>query len=349
MELKNSPISKISRYQRKIDAETQQCLNCERICKIKKDKLGFCRTRKNIDGEIHTIIYGCLPARSCNPIEKKPFYHFHPGTTAFTIGTYGCNFSCFWCQNHHLSHPKEKISELLEGCEFYPPKDFIKDAIKKGCEGISISFNEPTLLFEYSLEAIKIAKKKGLYTTYVSNGYMTELVLKDLIETGLDAINFDIKGDNEMVKKYCGTDIKKVWRNARIVKNHGIHLEITTLLIEDFNTEEKILKEIPQKISTELGENTPFHISRAFPRFKSKEHNFNSPTSVEILKHAYELAKDQGLNFVYLGNLYDKEYLNTICPNCGSTLIYRFPLGYIRNQLDKKGRCSKCGYPICII
>lgn len=346
MGLNNSELTIISKYQKRIDELTQQCLICERKCKIKEGKLGYCQTRKNIEGKIHSVVYGCLPAKSCNPIEKKPFYHFFPGTKAYTIGTYGCNFNCFWCQNHHLSHPSKRISKLLETCDYYSPKDFIDDALSNKCEGTSISFNEPTLLFEYSLEIFKLANQKGLYNTYVSNGYMTEKVLLDLINTGLHAINIDIKGNKEMVKKYCGINNEIIWRNAKIAKNNGLHVEITTLLIEGFNTSMESMKEIPKKICERLGKDTPFHISRAFPRFKSKEYGFNKPTSKELLKKAYQLAKDQDLNFVYLGNLYDADYTNTICPNCSEIAINRSSLGNVNVNLDKKGKCNNCRYPI---
>jgi pyruvate formate lyase activating enzyme len=346
MGFNNSKLTIVSKYQKRIDELTQQCLTCERKCEIKEGKFGYCQTRKNIEGKIHSVVYGCIPAKSCNPIEKKPLYHFFPGTKAYTIGTYGCNFNCFWCQNHHLSHPSKRISKLLETCNYYSPKDFINDALSNKCEGTSISFNEPTLLFEYSLEVFKLAKQEGLYNTYVSNGYMTEKVLQDLVNAGLHAINIDIKGNQEMVKKYCGINNEIIWRNAKIAKNNGVHVEITTLLIEGFNTSKQSMKEIPLRICDKLGKDTPFHISRAFPRFKSEERGFNKPTSQKLLKNAYQIAKDQGLSFVFLGNLYDADYTNTICPNCSEIAIKRNSLGNINVNLDKNGNCNNCGYSI---
>jgi len=229
------------------------------------------------------------------------------------------------------------------------PEKFIEIAIKNKCEGTSISFNEPTLLFEYSLEVFKLAHDKGLYNTYVSNGYMTKEVLKDLFNAGLDAINIDIKGDAYMVKKHCGTDVEKVWRNAKMAKELEIHVEITTLLIENVNTDQEIIKNISNMIYLELGEDTPLHITRSFPHYKCHDHGINKPTSITFLEKSYEIAKKIGLNFVYLGNLDNKEYENTLCPKCSNLVIRRSGFGVKMISLDQKGNCKHCGYPICIL
>jgi len=337
-----------SKFQSKINENLSQCLTCERKCKIKKDNTGFCGTRMNLDGEIYTIVYGKIPAKSINPIEKKPFYNFHPGTKAYTVGTYGCNFGCFWCQNYHLSHPESPIREKVKILKDYlSPEDLIDKALQNNCEGISISFNEPTLLFEYSLDAFQLAKKEGLYNTYVSNGYMTEMVVKDLIENGLDAINIDIKGDSQMVQKYCGADVDKVWRNAKLFIENDVHVEITNLLIEDFNTDEKIIQGIIDRIKGELGKSTPLHFTRAFPYFKSEEHGFTSPTNIEILENAFDMAKSSGLDYVYLGNILGEKGSDTSCPNCGKKVIKRAQFNKVRLDIDDKGNCNHCGYSIC--
>ncbi len=295
---------KKSKYQKHLNNDTCQCQICEQKCIIKNGSTGFCETRRNIDGEIYTLIYGCIPAASCNPIEKKPLYNFYPGTTAYTVGSYGCNFSCFWCQNHSLSHPRPSVTEMIEHCkDFLSPEDFIKKTLENNCEGTSISFNEPTLLFEYALDAFKLARKEDLYNTYVSNGYMTEKVLMDLIEYGLDAINIDIKGSREMVKMYCGADVEKVWRNARLCVEHGVHVEITTLLIEGLNSDEKTIRSIARRIKNELGESIPFHLTRAFPRFKSNQHGLSEPTLLKTLYKGLLIAQKEGLKMVYLGNI----------------------------------------------
>ncbi|UCC21183.1 MAG: AmmeMemoRadiSam system radical SAM enzyme [Promethearchaeota archaeon] len=345
----NLTFIKKAKYQRKIDEEISQCLTCERKCKIAKGKAGFCQTRINEDGEIYTIVYGLIPALSFNPIEKKPLYHFYPGSVAITIGTYGCNFNCFWCQNHHLSkiNPSKAIKFTTRE-EFVSPKKLIEIALKRKCEGTSISFNEPTLLFEYSLEVFKLAKKNGLYNTYVTNGYMTEDVLRDLVDYGLDAMNIDIKGDADMVQKYCGTDVENVWRNAKVAKELGVHVEITTLLIQEFNSKEEIVRKIAKRIHDELGELTPYHISRFFPHYKSDKYGLNQPTPLSLLYNAYNISKDVGLKYVYLGNLPSINFDNTYCPKCSKLVIKRKILGIEELFLDSNGNCRFCGFPICI-
>ena len=349
MDLLNPEFIKKSKYQKRINSSITQCLTCERRCKISEGALGHCQTRYNYRGQIFTIVYGCNAGLSNNPIEKKPFYHFFPGSKALTIGSFGCNFDCFWCQNHQMSHPNENILDVMRTYEnFMSPEKFIEIAIKNKCEGTSISFNEPTLLFEYSLDVFELAKKEGLYNTFVSNGYMTESVLRDLANGGLNAINIDIKGDKEMVQKYCGINVEKVWRNAKLAKELGLHVEITTLLIENLNTDSEIITDISEKIYKELGKDTPFHLTRFFPHYKSDRHGINQPTSIDLLYNAHNIAKRIGLNFVYLGNLIESEYDDTICPNCSELVIKRSSLGVQQLSIDLEGNCKSCGFPICI-
>ncbi|MFX1470813.1 MAG: AmmeMemoRadiSam system radical SAM enzyme [Promethearchaeota archaeon] len=346
----NSNFIKKAKYQVKIDDNYSQCLTCERKCKILKGKSGFCKTRINKDGIIYSIVYGWIPALSFNPIEKKPLYHFYPGSVAITIGTYGCNFTCFWCQNHHLSktNPLNAV-QIATSDEFLSPERLIEIAMKRKCQGTSISFNEPTLLFEYSLEVFKLAKKNGLYNTYITNGYMTEDVLRDLVEAGLDAMNIDIKGDSDMVQKYCGTDIEKIWRNAKLAKELGVHIEITTLLIQGLNSSNEIVRILSKRIFNELGELTPYHISRFFPHYKSKNYGLIEPTPLDFLYNAYNIAKDVGLKYVYLGNIHNTDYDNTYCPKCANLVIKRKVLGIEDLHLDSGGNCKYCGFPISTV
>ena len=346
----NPNFVKKSRFQKKISSDICQCLTCERQCKIPIGATGHCQTRINYNGEIISLVYGCIPAKSINPIEKKPFYHFFPGSTALTVGTFGCNFDCFWCQNHNISHPiLPFINNIKEQSNYYSPELLIKEAINNNCQGTSISFNEPTLLFEYSLDVFKLAKKAGLYNTYVSNGYMTEEVLRTLAKNGLDAINIDIKGNLDMVKKYCGANIEKVWRNAKLAKELGVHVEITTLLIENYNSNAEIIQEIANKIANELGETTPFHISRFFPQYRSQEFGITKPTNLRLLYNASEIAQNCGLKFVYIGNIANKKYSNTTCPNCSKIVIKRSTFSIQELYVNVNGDCKYCGFHICDI
>ncbi|MFX0047587.1 MAG: AmmeMemoRadiSam system radical SAM enzyme [Candidatus Hermodarchaeota archaeon] len=343
----NSNFIKRVRYQKKIDDIYSQCLTCERKCKIAKNKTGFCQTRINKNGEINTIVYGLIPALSFNPIEKKPLYHFHPGSIAITIGTYGCNYSCFWCQNHHISHPSQDIIDLVNfSNEYFPPEKIIELAKINNCQGTSVSFNEPTLLFEYSLDLFKLAKKEGLYNTFVTNGYMTEDVLRELVKCGLDAMNIDIKGGEKMVKKYCKAEVESVWKTAKLANELGIHVELTTLLIEDLNTNEDDIRSISRRILNDLGSTTAFHISRFFPHYKSHEFGFTKPTPTKYLEKAYSIAKSVGLDYVYLGNLAHSNYENTYCPKCSALVIERPIYRVTKTNLDLNGNCSFCGFPI---
>jgi pyruvate formate lyase activating enzyme len=344
----DSRFIKKAKYQIKIDENHSQCLTCERRCKIERGKTGFCNTRINKDGEIFTLVYGLIPAISFNPIEKKPLYHFHPGSIALTVGTYGCNFSCFWCQNYHLSKTKiDRIKEFTTPNEKLTPERLIEIALKNKCQGTSISFNEPILLFEYSLEVFKLAKMNGLYNTYVTNGYMTEDVLRDLVKAGLDAMNIDIKGDSQMVQKHCGVDVEEVWRNAQLAKQLGLHIEITTLLIQEFNSKDGTIRKIAERICDELGELTPYHISRFFPHYKSSHYGLSEPTPLILLNNAYNISKKAGLKYVYLGNMPFNEFNDTYCPKCSRLVIKRKVLGIQNIFLDPKGHCKFCGFPIC--
>ncbi len=339
-----------SQFQKPLDNNRVQCLTCERRCKISPNNLGHCRTRVNRNGTLYTMVWGYIPALSFNPIEKKPLFHFFPGSIAVTIGTYGCNFDCFWCQNSHLSHPRRSIPELINDySQLLNPKELIRIALNNNCQGTSISFNEPTILFEYSLEVFKLAKENGFYNTYVSNGYMTEEVLKELRASGLDAINMDIKGDAQMVKKYCGADVEKVWKNAKIAKELGIHVEITTLVIEDLNSNEEIIESIASRIYRDLGEYTPFHLTRFFPHYKSMAYGFKEPTAVEVLQKLYNVAIKSGLKHVYLGNMPDTSHEHTYCPNCSKLLIKRKVFGVVEIFIDSEGKCKHCGFQTNVI
>jgi len=348
--LLNSKFLKKSKFQESISSSISQCLNCERKCKIQIGRAGHCQTRVNHNGTIFSIVHGAIVAKSINPIEKKPLYHFHPGTKALTIGTYGCNFDCFWCQNHDISHPELEIIELMTlNDNYYSPKMMVEDAIKNNCQGTSISFNEPTLLFEYSLEVFKLAHKKGMYNTFVSNGYMTDKVLNELIESGLDAINVDIKGDTNMIKEFCGADVERIWRNAKLARELGVHVEITTLLIDNLNSKVEIITEISNRIIQDLGELTPFHITRFFPQYKSSHYEIKKPTSLKLLENAYKVAKNSGLKFVYLGNVNNTDYNNSYCPKCSNIVIRRNRFYVNQISLDPSDKCKQCGFKISIV
>ena len=310
-----------------------RCLICERQCKIKEGNRGHCSTRINQKGTIYTLNYCNTSSISINPIEKKPLFHFYPGSKALTVGFWSCNFDCPWCQNFDITKTVPQHQDHLT------PQEFARIALANSCQGTSLSFNEPTLFLEWGLEAFRYAKEKNLYRTIVTNGYMTEKALDCLIEAGLDAANVDIKGSAAVVKKYCHADVENVWRNCRTMINHQIHLEITTLLVRGVNDDLASVSDIGSRILSELGD-IPWHLTRYFPSYK-----FSNPaTSLGFLEDACQMARDLGFKFAYLGNVSGHPFEHTYCPQCGSMLIQRGGLNLLANSITEQGNCPKCGY-----
>jgi pyruvate formate lyase activating enzyme len=312
-----------------------RCLTCERRCTLSDGQTGWCRTRQNREGRLYTLIYGLLSSLSANPIEKKPLYHFYPGSVALTSGAYSCNFACPWCQNWHIS----KAAPPDEG-RYCSPEQFVTLARQRCCAGTSISFNEPTLSLEWSLDVFRLARARGLYNTYVSNGYMTKKALRLLAEAGLDAMNVDLKGDAEVVRRHCsGIDVERVWRTCRLARELGVHLETTTLVIPGVNDSEATLRGIARRIAADLGPEVPWHVTGYSPAYRYMA----PPTPVETLERAWQIGRDEGLLFVYIGNVPGHRRSETDCPRCGTTLIRRRGLGVRQNVLDR-GCCPQCGY-----
>jgi pyruvate formate lyase activating enzyme len=313
-----------------------RCLICERRCEIVPGGMGWCQTRRHQQGTLVTLIYGAVSSLSANPIEKKPLYHFYPGTQAFTSGSWSCNFGCPWCQNYHIS----KVPPG-RGC-YISPKDFVLEAIALGCQGTSISFNEPTLSLEWSLDVFRLARARGLYNTYVTNGYMTPEALELLVEAGLNAMNVDVKGDAQAVRRYCkGIDVEKVWRNCRLAQALGVHLEITTLVIPGVNDRAEILRGIAQRILAELGPDVPWHVNRYYPAYRFT----TLTTPVDTMERAWQIGTEAGLKFVYLGNVLGHRQGKTYCPACGTLLIGRWGLSITTFRLDH-GCCPECGWEV---
>lgn len=341
-ELTKYPTVKKAKFYEKAEEKSVMCLTCERKCRITEGTRGFCGTRANIQGMLYTIVYGDISSISANPIEKKPFFHFRPGTLALTVGTWSCNFTCPWCQNSEIS----KISPNPQKANYVSPERFVETALNYGCEGTSISFNEPTLLLEYSLDLFSLAREKGLYNTYVSNGYMTLQALDALAESGLDAIKFDVKGDAEVYEKYCGGVMEEVvWRNAHRAKELDLHVEIVNLVIPGVNDDEDCLRRLVEKHIKELGPDTPLHFTRYHPEYKF----YTSPTPVKTLEKARELAQSMGVLFSYVGNVSGHKYENTWCPGCGELLIKRLGFTIISNKIAPDKKCPKCGFKILIV
>ena len=313
--------------------EKVRCNVCERRCVLRAGGFGWCRTRQNRDGRLVTLIYGSVSSLAANPIEKKPFYHFYPGTYALTAGSWSCNFGCPWCQNWDIS----KVPPPAAG-DYVSPERFLELVENSGCQGTSISLNEPTLSLEWSRDVFRLAKPRGFYNTYVTNGYMTPEALSLLIDAGLDAMNVDVKGDAATLKKHCKlVDVEKVWAASKLARSCGVHIELTTLLISSVNDSAATLRGIAERIARELGREVPWHVSGYYPAYKFTA----PPTPIRTLERAWRIGKEAGLEFVYIGNVPGHRYDNTYCPACGTLLIRRLGLDVVENALDA-GQCPRC-------
>jgi len=320
----------------KLQDNKVRCLLCAHLCLIGEGRKGLCRVRENRDGTLYTLVYGRTISRHVDPVEKKPLFHFHPGSSAYSIATPGCNFRCRWCQNWEISQmPREK--HLISG-EEATPEQIVAAAQEEGCRSIAYTYTEPTVFFEYAYETACLAHDAGLANIYVTNGYMTPEML-GMIRPCLDAANVDLKAfRDETYRKYVGARLQPVLDTLKRMKTLGIWLEVTTLVIPGVNDEQAELHDAADFIVRELGADTPWHISRFFPHYKMKE---VPPTPMATLRQAEQIGLAAGLRYVYVGNVRDAA--NTVCPECSHLLIQRFDVAVVENRLDPDGRCPVCG------
>jgi len=323
-------------YDRKEDL-TVLCRLCSHHCVISDSKYGFCGVRKNEKGVLYTCVYGEVIASHVDPIEKKPLYHFLPGSSSYSIAAIGCNFHCGFCQNWQIS----QISARDGGNGGYElkPEEVVREAIKHKCKSISYTYTEPTIFFEYAYDTAKIAKQKGLYNNFVTNGFMTKDALSE-IKPYLDAANVDLKSfSDEFYKTNCKSRLKPVLESIEYMHKINIWVEITTLVIPGENDSLEEFKDIANFIAS-IGKEIPWHISRFHPDFKFTNY---SATPVNTLKKAFAAAKSAGLKYVYLGNVLEGS--DTFCYHCGKLLIKRG--GLYTEQIDmNKGACPSCNSKI---
>ncbi len=324
-----------------------KCGLCNHRCLINDGNRGICGVRKNEKGTLYTLVYEKAVTENIDPIEKKPLFHFLPGTLSLSIATVGCNFKCLHCQNADISQiSKERAMEDLDFVfgKDLPIEKVIKDAKDNNCPSISYTYTEPTIFTEYALDTMKLAKKKGIKNVWVSNGYMTKEAL-GLIAPYLDAINVDLKAfTDKFYQEVCGAKLQPILENLKEIKKKKIWLEVTTLLIPTKNDSPKELEEMAKFIKDELGEETPWHISRFFPTYKLGD---LPPTDVEVIRKAVEIGKKAGLKYVYSGNIAGDNFENTYCPKCGEKMIDR--VGYSIERFDVEGKCGKCGTDLNLV
>jgi len=323
----------------KLPNDLVQCNLCERRCKIPHGGKGFCKTRMNAEGRLYTLVYGDLSALESRPIEIKPFFHYWPGSTALTFSTWSCNFECPWCQNWTLS----KTAPEPASSKYSSPEEIVELAVRSGDEGLCASFQEPTLLADWNLDAFRLGRARRLYSCYVSNGYMTPEAMELLWKSGMDGLKVDVKGDAETYMRYCGgTDVGKVWRNIREAKKMGVHIEVVNLIITGVNDDEECLRNVIEQHVKQAGPDAPLHFTRYYPAYR-----FDSPsTPIKTLEKARDLARGLGISYAYIGNAPGHVYENTFCPRCGSTLIKRQGFKTIRYRVTDEKRCPKCGCQI---
>jgi len=319
-----------------------QCLVCERRCVVPEGSVGICGSYKNVGGVLKHVGYGRISAAESRPIEIKPLFHYWPNSTALTFSTWGCNFYCPWCQNHHLSFrlPKEED-------EYVSPEHLFRMAVEAGDEGFSASFNEPTVNFDYLLDLAEVARGSGLYLMLVTNGYQTPEAVKALVEAGYDGWSIDIKGCPKMKKALPNIDHSIVFRNARMVLDMGGHVEMVYLVVTNTNDFDECVEWIIDSHLKMLGEKVPLHVNKYYPAHKWRE----PATPVEKLFEVAQKAKREGLEYVYIGNVHSPELESTKCPKCGKMLVYRRWYRVWEFNLDREGskyRCPRCGYEIPI-
>ena len=324
-------------YYSKLKNNVMKCELCPRLCTIKEGGLGLCRTRKNIKGELYSLVYARPCSVHVDPIEKKPLYHFMPGARAFSIATVGCNFFCSFCQNWQIS--KAGAENIDKQHDELLPEQVVELCKKSNCNIISYTYTEPTIFYEYMLEIVKLAKKAGIKNTIVSNGFVNEAPLKELCKL-IDGANIDLKGfTDEFYQKVCKGKLEPVLKSLKILKQEGVWLEITNLVIPGLNDDFKKIEEMCNWISKELGKDVPLHFSRFHPDYKLTDAN---PTPMETLEKAKRIA-EKYLDYVYVGNVAGES--NTVCPKCKSVVIQRSMMSVIDNKL-KYGKCFKCGNKI---
>jgi len=320
---------------------TVKCDLCDHRCVIKEDKRGICGVRENRRGTLYTLVYGRLIAQNVDPIEKKPLFHLHPGSLSFSVATVGCNFKCRFCQNADIAHMPSDRDGMVMG-EYFPPETVVREAEKRNCKSIAYTYTEPTIYFEFALDAARLAHEAGIKNVFVTNGYMTPEAL-EMVAPYLDAANVDLKAfTDDFYKKQCGAKLEPVKETLRGMKAKNVFVEITTLIIPGLNDDREELKALAGFIVDELGPETPWHISRFHPTYKLTD---APPTPVATLTLARDIGIEAGLRYVYTGNVPGEKGESTFCYSCQAPLIERWGFAIRENRLED-GRCPDCGAAI---
>ncbi len=319
-----------------------QCTLCPWNCMLSPGARGICRVRENVDGRLYTLNYGLITALHMDPIEKKPLFHWYPGSPVLSISTMGCNFRCPWCQNWGISQygPGETYYESS------PPEEVVRLAKKYGSPSIAYTYNEPIIWYEYVLDVARLAKREGIKNVLVTNGYINPEPLEELVKY-IDAANVDIKvfDSRRYVTKVFGR-LEPVLQAIEIMKDHGVHVETTNLIVPKFNDEVELFSKLVDWQLDKLGPDAPLHVTRFYPTYK---YTHVPPTPVALIEKFWALAREKGLNYTYMGNVPGHHGEHTYCHECGRLLVRRYGFEILEWNITDDGRCKYCGAKIPIV
>ncbi len=331
----NHQLQHEARYYSKLNDNKVECELCFRNCVVSEGERGFCRNRENKDGSLYNVVYGRPSAVNVDPIEKEPMHHFFPDTQILCIGTAGCNFRCKFCHNWHLS--QQSLEELGRYQELAPEKA-VEEAKFRGVPSISFTYNEPTTFYEYMYDIAEIAQQEDLNVIFHTNGALEEEPLRDLMQH-MDAVTVDLKAfTDDYYRDLSRASLDPVLNSIKIIREEGAWLELVNLVLPDYNDDPAEIQEMCRWIKKEVGEETPLHFSRFFPSYQLTD---LSPTPVSTLERAHEIARQEGLKYVSIGNVPGHIYNSTFCPECESEIIVRHHFSVQSINLDQ-GRCQNC-------
>lgn len=329
-------------FYEKAENKKVKCYLCPQYCTIAPGKRGFCGVRENISGVLYSLVYGKTAALSIEPIEKKPLFHYYPGSLSLSFSTVGCNLKCLNCQNYQISQVNQKKDEKIAGKEILP-KNLIEAAKTNGCQSISYTYTEPTVYFEYAYDTAVLARKEGIKNIFVTNGFITKEAM-ETIQPYLDAANIDLKSSREeYYRNIAKGSLKPVLEAIQYYFSHGVFIEVTTLIIPGENDSEEDLKGIAKFLSR-LSKDIPWHISRFHPTYKMLD---KKPTPVATIHKAIEIGKSEGLRYIYAGNVPGDNHENTFCPHCDHIAIKRY--GFSSTSYLKGNLCGNCGKEIAVV
>ncbi len=326
----------------KRDGAKVACVLCSHRCVIDDGKRGFCGVRVNQDGTLYTLTHGRVIARHVDPMEKKPLFHYLPGSFAYSIATVGCNFRCYFCQNWEISQHKEDGLELPG--KALSPETAVEEAAESGCSSISYTYTEPTIFFEYAYDIALLAQKRNIKNVFVTNGYQTPQTIEKM-KGVIDAANVDLKSfSDEFYRKVCSARLRPVLEAIKLMHEAAIHVEVTTLVVPKQNDSDAELTQIARFLA-DISPDIPWHVSRFYPNYK----DLTTPaTPRETIRKAVRIGREQGLRYVFSGNLPGEGDEDTVCPLCGEVVISRS--GYSIHALRLKGnRCGNCNASLPII